>query len=328
MTRPICLLSPLSVILVACSTPPTRVPVMMPAPVNLVQYDLVAVDHFEGEGCAPFSDQLAGSLAAAVNPLTGQPAFEVLHRRDIDRTLDQVRDRRGEWDSHTMAMLDRWRKAEIVLKGVMQRHGVDQRVIEERLQDQQGNVLVRQRQVFTAVVEVQLEATDVAGNRTFDAVTLRGSSSSQRYLGHDTPREFDASPLLVAARAQVVQQYLERVLPHQQWLAVELYADRSFPDLQIGNGYAETGNWQAAAEAYRRALDAMTGEQAKHRYKGLFNLGVAYEFSDRFDAAREALEEAYALGQDRKILAELRRVAAREDEVQRLRAQSAARPAR
>lgn len=326
-TKPLLLLL-LLFSLTACATHSIRVPVMVPAPVNLIAYDLVAVDRFHGEGCDPFSDQLAEALGSAVNPMTGKPGFEVLHRKDIDKALDQIRDRRGdEWDKRTMAILDRWRTAKVVLKGTMQQHVVENHVLEEQARDRQGKVYVRQKQIHTARVAVLLEATDVEGDRPFDAVTLQGQASTEYYLGPDAPRVIDPSPLLADARAQVVQHYLERVLPHTTYVAVDLYKDGDFPDLQVGNGFAEVGNWQAAADAYERALQQMTGEQAGARYMGLFNLGVAFEFSDRFAEARRSLEEAYAIGQDQRILNELRRNDAREGEVRRLREQSAA-PAR
>ena len=200
--------------------------------------------------------------------------------------------------------------------------------MQEQHKDGKGNAVTRQNQVFQATVEVLVEAADVDQNRTFDTVTLRGGASAEVWLDERRGTGPDPRALLATARSEVVRQYLERVLPRQTWVSVDLYKDGDFPDLQLGNGYAEVGNWSAAADAYQRALDAMTGELAEHRYKALFNLGVAYEFSDRFAEARKALEEAYASGQDGRILAELRRNEAREGEVRRLREQGAASPAR
>ncbi len=314
--------------LAACATQTIRVPVLVPAPVNLVGYELVAVDRFTGDGCEPLSRELAGALGSAVNPLTGKPGFVVLTRQDVDRALDGARDRRNaEFDQATMDVLERWRTAPIVLKGAVQQHVCRDRVVEEQGKDQQGRPIVRSKQVFQATVEVMVEATDVAGNRTLDAVTLQGGASAEQWLERPDQRRAagpDPQALLATARSEVVRQYLERVLPRQTWVEVDLYTDGDFPDLQIGNGYAEVGNWGAAVTAYDRALQTMTGELAANRYKALFNLGVAYEFSDRFADARKALEEAYALGKDSRILAELRRNEAREVEVQRLREQGAA----
>ena len=328
MRLPTCLLSLLC--FTACATQTIRVPVLVPAPVNLVNFETVAVDRFDGDGSAMFTQELAGALGAAVNPLTGQPGFSVLSRADVDRALDGARDRRSaEFDQATMQVLERWRTAPIVLKGIVQQHVCRDRVVEHQAQDAKGNAIVRPKQVYQATVEVLVEATDVAGNRTFDAVTLAGGASAEVWLDERRPVPPDPQALLATARNEVLRQYLERVLPRQTWVAVDLYKDGDFPELQLGNGYAETGNWTAAADCYQRALASMTGELAEHRYKALFNLGVAHEFSDRFAEARTALEEAYALGKDARVLAELRRNEAREVEVQRLREQSrTASPAR
>lgn len=310
-------------LLAGCATQQFRVPVMKPAPVDLVHYERIAVDRFEGEGSEQFSDQLAEALGAAVNPMTGRQGFTVLHRKDIDKALDELRDRRGaEWDQRTMEILDHWRTAQIVLKGSMLRHDIETKVKEEKARDQKGHDIVRHFRVMTAVVSVQLETTDVGGNRLFDRAMMTATAQAQRCLGDDPKGVLDPLPLLAGARAEVVQRYLDRVLPHQEYVAVNLYTDDALPDLQLGNGYAETGSWLQAAECYQRAVQASNGLPAEQRAKALFNFGVACEFSDRFDEARRSLQDAYALGREQLVLGELQRTNAREQEVQRLRQQS------
>jgi tetratricopeptide (TPR) repeat protein len=255
--------------------------------------------------------------------MTGKTAFQVMHRREIDRALDEIRDRHGaDWDKRTMEVLDRWRTAQIVLNGHMVQHGVHEEVCDEPGVDRLGQPCVVRVRRCTAVVRVALQAGDVEGKRVFDDTMLEGTSSARTRAdrGYDPP-PIDHVQLLAAARDAIVERYLQRVLPHQVWVDVALYQDGDFPDLQVGNGYAETGNWPMAIEAYQRALQAMTGEFAEYRHKALFNLGVAYEFTDQFAEARKALQEAYAIGRDSMILAELQRVDGREQEVQRLRQQ-------
>jgi len=325
MNKSTLLLAGLLASLTACATQSIRVPVLVPAPVNLVQYDLVAVDRFQGEGCEQFSDQLADALQRAVNPMTGKPGFQVLHRKVIDRAVEDFRDRRGDDSSdRTIALLEQWRKAPIVLKGAVQRHDVEDRLVEERGKDPKGNVVVCQQRQCTACVRVCLEATDVEGRRVFDSTVLTGTASATSGGAGRSPVAIDHQQLLAAARSQVVQCYLDRVLPHKEWVAVELYKDSAFPDLEVGNGFAEIGNWNAALESYQRALQAMDGTATDQRPKALYNLGVAYEFTDRFDEAKKTLEEAYAAGRDQMVLCELQRVSARADQVRRLREQGAA----
>ena len=95
---------------------------------------------------------------------------------------------------------------------------------------------------------------------------------------------------------------------------MKLFKDGDFPELRAGNGLARTGTWDGALERYRGALERMTGELAEKRYKALFNIGVALEYSNEFDAAKKFLQEAYALEQDEVILREIENVGAREEE--------------
>jgi tetratricopeptide (TPR) repeat protein len=312
----------LALLLCSCATQGIRVPVMKPAAVNLVQFDHIAVDRFEGDGAAAFSDELAAALRDSPNPVTGKAAFEVMHRRDLDRALDEIRDRHGaDWDKATMAVLDRWRTAQIVLNGHVCQQDVRDELVDEVNTDRDGKRCQVHVRRCTANVTVDLQAADVEGKRVFDKTVLQGSATACTRGERGDPAPIDHEQLRAQARRQVVAEYLERVLPHQVWLEVALYQDKDFPDLQIGNGYAETGNWQEALAAYRRALETMSGEQAQYRYKALYNIGVACEFSDQFAEARKALQEAYAIGRDSMILAELRRTDAREQEVQRLQQQ-------
>jgi tetratricopeptide (TPR) repeat protein len=308
----------------SCSTTGIRVPVLEPAPVNLVQYERVAVDRFHGDGCDPLTDQLAEALRTTPNPTTGKASFQVLSRKDIDKALDELRDRHGdEWDRRTMEVLERWRTAQIVLTGAVEQNRVQDQVVEQHTVDPKGRQICWRERHCSAEVRACLQLNDVDGKVVFDRAVLQGCAAAQTRGDGGEPACIEHEPLLAQARAQIVQQYLARVLPHQVWLQVDLYTDGSFPDLQVGNGYAETGNWQQAAESYQRALDAMTGANGAPRYKGLFNLGVACEFTDRFAEARKSLQDAYAQGQDRMILQELQRVDRREQDVRRLREQAA-----
>jgi len=161
---------------------------------------------------------------------------------------------------------------------------------------------------------VQLEDVATASTRARDA----------------EPDGVDYESLLAAARQRIIDQYLMRVFPHEAQVMVNLFTDGDLPGLQIGNGYARTGDWDAALESYQDAHEMAVGDLASVRYKALFNLGVGYEYANRFDEAKRALKDSYALEQDSMILDELHNVTARENEYQRLVEQSsqAAQPAR
>ncbi len=67
-------------ILVGCATQGIHVKVMRPAPVNLGQFEVVAVDEFGGDGSAELAEKFTLALRNALNPLTGKVEFNVVDR--------------------------------------------------------------------------------------------------------------------------------------------------------------------------------------------------------------------------------------------------------
>ena len=87
-------LSLAALLLASCGTTGFRVPVLVPAPVNLVQYQTLGVDRFTGDGCQPFSEQLTEALRAARNPLSGEhvtwaDVIFVMEQRHLRRLSDR-----------------------------------------------------------------------------------------------------------------------------------------------------------------------------------------------------------------------------------------------
>ena len=117
----------------------SRVPVMRPVPVDLGQYEVVAVDRFSGDGCDVLAAELTKTLRSTVNPLTGASDFEVLDRRDVDRMLDNLRRTGGEnWDQLAMEVLNRWKQAEILIKAEVHAHSVAEELNEDGWTDKEG----------------------------------------------------------------------------------------------------------------------------------------------------------------------------------------------
>ncbi|MEZ5990263.1 MAG: tetratricopeptide repeat protein [Planctomycetota bacterium] len=323
--RPALLVLVLPLFLASCAMEGIYVRVMRPAPVHLGQYPLVAIDRFQGPGCDQVAVDFTAALRRTTNPMTGKQDFEVIDRGEVDRMLDDMRGRQGkDWDERTMEVLERWRSAKLVLRGEVTQNQASERMIETPFTDDGKTQRMRRTRQVTAVVEVRIEATDTEGDHLFDKAVMRGVAQAQTVAIDGMPKRIDPTPLVEAARAKVVQQYLDRILPHEVTVRVNLYTDGDLPELQVGNGFAKTGNWDSALRKYEEAVARAQGDL---RYKALFNLGVALEHCNRFDEARQSLEEAYSLEQDSTILAELQSVSRREGEYQALMEQ-AAQPAR
>lgn len=311
-------LTSMAFLLGACSTESIHVKVLRPAPVNLGQYDVIAIEPFEGNGGTELANELTVALQNTKNPLTGRVDFEVLDRREIDELLDDLMGRRGtDWDQDAMEILDRWRAAEILLKGTVHEYSVVEELSELEWVDPHGYTHVTQTRECAADVLVLIEATNTEGDTIFDSVEFREVLTDSTSAVDAQPDFIDHNSLLAAARRGVVNRYLRRVIPREEYVQVHLYTDGDFPELQMGNGFAKTGSWDEALESYNNALEHMQ-TAPESRYMGLFNRGIALSYTNRFDEARQSLKEAYALEQDSMILRELQNVDYREREFARL----------
>ncbi|MCA8956846.1 MAG: hypothetical protein KDC87_12285 [Planctomycetes bacterium] len=298
-----------------------RVPVVRPAPVDFAGGRTLAIHRFAGSDAGSLEGDFVRALRGATNPATGKPGFEVLDRSQVDHLLDRMQGAGStEIDTKGKELLARWRSVEVILKPTVAEHGVRETVeVTPQVNAKvfQGVTLTRQA---TAVVRLEVRALD-GKDRTLDQVELVGRAQRTTKATNGKPASIDHAALLANARAQVVQRYLARVMPRREFVGVNLYFDKTLPDLQVGNGFAQTGDWQAAHDSYRTATEQATGELAKVRYKALFNLGVALEFTQRFAEARKAMQDAFRLEQDRIITAELSRLARREKDAARMRPQ-------
>ena len=318
------LASCLALLLCSCATTGIQVPVMRPAPVNLGQFSLVAVDKFTGKGCDEVAADFSVALRDAINPLTGEADFEVLSRFDIDTMLDELQGRHSRGlEGDVAELLQKWSSAELVLKGDVGTYMVEEEVVEKQWRDQDGYFHGRMTRSCIAYISVQLTATTTDRDRIFDKVRLDDTAVASTTAIDGKPEPIDHEALLAVARQRVVDRYLRRILPHQDWVTVHLYTDGYLPGLQVGNSMARTGDWYAALESYREAHERATGELAGLGYMALYNMGVAYEYTNQFDESRKALKQAYALEQDSMILGEMQRLAYREQEYGRLVEQGA-----
>lgn len=331
--RQLALLALASLSFTACASHESfQVQVLRPAPVDLGQYELVAVDRFEGPDCDILSAAVSDALERSTHPMTGERGFDVMHRSEVDQTLDDMRRRAGSGglDEHSMKILERWRSADLLLRGQVLASEVVEQVTDREVQDQKGVLHVVQDRVCTSRVAVRIEALDGPGEQLFDRVEFE-EVGTQRSEGFDEPApRIDQVALLESTRQAFVNRYMRRVMPHYEWVRVTLFVDGDLPSLEVGNGYARVGDWDEARSSYQTAVEFATGELAEKQFKALHNIGVASLYIGDFEGARDALKKAYAQSRDRTILAELQNVDRRESEYELLREQTsrAAKPAR
>lgn len=189
----------------------------------------------------------------------------------------------------------------IILRGDVLEHEIREDVSQEGDQEEEGEKGRHSAFGPRGRMAVRFEAVKASTEETIDAVVIE-ESGSQLMLDLMSARPpNDETPLLARLRARVVKTYLRRILPSWHVVHTPLFTEDDLPALDAGNEHVQAGEWRRAEESYLRALSRTRTSGSGEEYKPLYNLGVLYTYTNRFEEAREALESARGVRRESRI---------------------------
>ena len=147
--------------------------------------------------------------------------------------------------------------------------------------------------------------------------SVRTSGKTPEKAGIDNA---DRRRLFAACRADIVRAIERMIVPYTERVFVSFETDKKMPELENGFRMVQAGNWDSAVDVFQEAIRTYSNSPEIH--KAYYNLGLSRMYSDRFDEARAALQEAYARkssGKYRNAILELER---RKEEKRRLEEQT------
>ena len=163
----------------------------------------------------------------------------------------------------------------------------------------------------TAHVEVQLRVVDLQTSRILASrnltrrETIRTSGKSPKKASIDNA---DRKRLFAECRTDIVRALERMIVPYTERVYVSFETDKGIPELERGFRMVQMGNWDAAVDVFQEATRTYSNSPEIH--KAYYDLGLSCMYSDRFDQARTALQEAYARkssGKYRNAILELKR---------------------
>lgn len=108
-------------------------------------------------------------------------------------------------------------------------------------------------------------------------------------------------------------------MPYTERVHVSFETEKEMPELERGFRMIKLGNWDAALDIFQRATEIYPNSPLVH--KAYYNLGLSYMYTDQFDQARTALEEAYARKSEAKYLNATKKLNVRIENKRRLEEQ-------
>ncbi len=174
----------------------------------------------------------------------------------------------------------------------------------------------------TARVRVSLSIVD---SRTLKVLAYREFDESESEIKtreKKKPPSIIEDRLLETCRKQIIRSVLRVVLPYSQRVYVSFETDEDLPELQRGFKIAKSGNWKSSLEIFERITKNHPNSPVIH--KAYYNLGLGYMYTDQFNQARTAFEEAYERKPRKRYRKALAKLNIRIEDKRRLKEQGVA----
>jgi tetratricopeptide (TPR) repeat protein len=288
-------------LLCACGTVAVRVPVMRPAEVNMAPYQTVAVGEMNGFGSRPMTDTLEEALVSSNR-------FTVVDREHIASVMRELRLSSTDLaDPSSAAKLGKVVTAGALIFGDVQANYREE-PDENRYKDDKGVPHTMYLIKGEAYVRATFKIVDVSTGRLIVARTYEEKRDDLNRALDKRPQAIDRLGLETAARRAVVDRFMKSIVPHPEFMYANFQKDSDIPQLEGGIGWAERGDWKKAQDTFNSAAqDAEKNLKLKSGQiaKCYWNLGLSYEYAGDYDKAETMVNKAYALSNQKDMLAEI-----------------------
>ena len=290
--------------------------VTRPAEINLRNFDKIAIGEIKGSGSgfvSKLSDwgkflQGVESKDTWIRRFSAEMAQALSHSGRFE-LLDYENLKIGKIRDNVIGNV-------VLISGGILAYDYDEEEIEEDAErkNKKTNKKTASRKYYrkgTARVEVQLQIVDLRTSRILASRKFSGrekiktSGKTARDARIDNA---DRRRLFAACRAGIVRSLVRMIVPYTERVYVSFETDKEMPELERGFRMVDAGNWDAALNIFQNATEIYSNSPEVH--KAYYNLGLSYMYTDQFDQARTALQEAYARkssGKYRNAILELNR---------------------
>ncbi len=184
--------------------------------------------------------------------------------------------------------------------------------------DDKGKSHVIMTLVGKGTISVNFQITDLTTGKIIYLKNIKktrekGESAADRKPKFD---DDEINSLMASVRADVVNSFIDKIIPHQYKVSVEMLEDDELPQMKRGIDYASMGEWGFAADIFKQEAEKPVKAEAKS--KAYYNLGVCYQYSLRFDDAVRAYDKALSLYPDELYSNSIRKCRQMEEDYKKL----------
>lgn len=263
--------------------PTVQVPVIRPAEINLVGVKRIAIGSIEGNTGYAMSDLLAQRLFES-------GYYEVLDRQHIDFLLrEHDLSLSGFIDERTSVKIGGLLGVSALIFGTSNcQYSVVTNVGETRKSDN-GAMYRDYTKTGNGSLRTSLKVVDLKTGKLLAIKQFSEKNSAATRARNQWPPDPDADMVIGGMMDRTVSRFMKMIAPYTEYITVE-FEDSDLPEVQAGIMSAQSGQWESAMFQFERAVASYPGDAA-----ALYNLGVAYTYTQRFDEALQVLNRSNAL---------------------------------
>ena len=299
-----------------CSRMTVPVPVWRPAEIDLGRRNAILVKPFTGRGGATVETYVMELLkeARTINLVAAEHREAVLRElmlSNSDLAGPGPRNKLGRLTAATVILTGRaldYRYDEYVesyAKTCVRKVKREGKWIEEEY------TCYEYERNGSAVVRVAFQLIDVESGEVVLSRNLRASRRETTESEDGPPAWIDGDGMLDDCARETARDFVKIISPWQDVIRASFYRDDSLPMMETGIEYARGGQWDLAVGEFVRAVNIAStdpGIKIKAAGKAHWNLGLAYEYTERYDQAIEQIQKAHALTGDEDYLREVAHV--------------------
>lgn len=312
-------------ILSGCSTVGIKVPVTRPAEINLRGKSEIIIGEVSGRGGAEIADYLKEKVIESGR-------FKLIDRQHLNRVLGELKLSTSDLaDSEKQKQLGKLMTGSILVVGRVSQYKYGEDMKKEKSTCTRGSgkktvkyTCYHYQRTGVATVKTSFSVIDIQTGQNLKAKTIKFEESDLTTATDEYPAEIDKDSLLDICKKKVATNFMKAIAPYKEYVVANFQKDGDLPMLEIGINYARTGQWEDATSQFQSAVQQAGGNadiSPSTAAKAHWDLGLAYEYTYRFDEAITEIKKAYQLSGDADYLKEVSNVKRLRKEQQKLKEQ-------
>lgn len=255
----------------SCATSRLEVPLTRPAEINTSKFKRVFVGDFKNATSLPNPQ---GKMEFALtNALTATGKFDVLDKEAYENFIKGGKTKNDDI---------------LVINGTVSRYkGGDVVTQGQPYKDKEGKTYINYTRTAAISYGVQFKVSQASDAKILGTREVVKEVSDSQTATNAQPGYIDMDNLLASAEDLIIREFLKKIVPYKEIVAVDLYSDKDLPQLDEGIKAARQGSWEAATSLFKEALDKSSSLKPEQQAIAAYDLGVAEMLNNEFASARK-----------------------------------------